>query len=95
MSMVRFRLTGSRSDADAVIADLHGLDGIEHVEEVDDLATGMRDDSSSCESPSDAVGHVYCIEVEVFNDQRADIVRGDADAIAHEFGAGIEFTDEF
>ena len=37
MPMVRIRLIGSRADADTVITALHGIDGIEHVEEVDDL----------------------------------------------------------
>jgi hypothetical protein len=95
MPMIRFRLTGSRASADAMIAALHGIDGIEHVEEMDDLMPQMRDDSSSSESVSDSEGQMYCIEVDAPSDQRADIVRGSAEVIAHELDAGIEFTDEF
>lgn len=95
MPMIRFRLTGSRDDADAVIAALHGIDRIERVEEIDDMMPGMREDSSSSESVSDSEGQVYCIEVDAPNDQLADIVRGSAEVIAHDREAGIEFTDEF
>lgn len=95
MPTIRFRLTGSRDDADAVIAALHGIDRIERVEEIDGLMPGMREDSSSSESVSDSEGQVYCIEVDTPNDQLADIVRGSAEVIAHDREAGIEFTDEF
>lgn len=95
MPMVRFRLTGSRADADAMIAALHGISDIEHVEEIDDLMPQMRDDSSSSESVSDSEGRMYCIEVDAASDQLADTVRGSAEVIAHELDAGIEFTDEF
>jgi hypothetical protein len=93
--MVRFRLIGSRADADAVIAALHGISDIEHVEEIDDLMPAMRDDSSSSESVSDSEGHVYRIEVDTPNDQLADTVRGSAEVVANELEVGIEFTDEF
>jgi hypothetical protein len=93
--MVRFRLTGGRADADAMIAALHGIDDIEHVEEIDDIMTVMRDDSSSSDSISDSEGQLYRIEVDAPSDELADTVRGSAEAIAHELNAGIEFTDEF
>jgi hypothetical protein len=93
--MVRFRLIGGRADADAMIAALHGINNIEHVEEIDDMMSGMRDDSSSSESVSDNEAQLYRIEVDAPNDEIADTVRGSAEAIAHELDAGIEFTDEF
>lgn len=95
MPMVRFRLIGNRDDADTVIAALHGINRIEHVEEIDDLMTGMRDDSSSSESVSDMEGQVYCIEVDAPNEEVADTVRANAEVIAHDRDAGIEFVDEF
>lgn len=95
MSMVRFRVIGNRADADTIIAELHGISGIEHVEEIDDLTPMMREDSSSSESVSDSEGRVYCIEVEAPNDTVADTVRGSAEAVAHQHQAGIEFVDEF
>ncbi|HUH54524.1 MAG TPA: hypothetical protein VLZ32_02190 [Rhodanobacter sp.] len=95
MPMVRFRLTGGRADADAMIAALHGINDIEHVEEIDDVMSGMRDDSSSSDSISDSEAQLYRIEVDAPNDELADTVRGSAEAIAHELDAGIEFTDDF
>jgi hypothetical protein len=95
MPMVRFRLIGNRADADAVIAALHGIDEIEHIEEIDDLIPGMRDDSSSSESAGDSEAHAYAIEVDTPDDDLADIVRGSAEVIAVERDVGIEFTDEF
>lgn len=95
MNMIRFRLIGSRADADTVIVGLHGMDGIEHVEEIDDLVPEMRDDSSSSELGSDSEAHVYCIEVEAVDDGLADDVRGSAEVLAHACDAGIEFVDEF
>ena len=95
MPMVRFRLTGSRADADTMIAALHGISDIEHIEEIDDLMPQMRDDSSSSESVSDSKAQMYCIEVDAASDQLADTVRGSAEVIARELDAGIEFTDEF
>ncbi len=95
MTMVRFRLIGSRDDADTIIVGLHGMDGIEHVEQIDDLMPEMREDSSSSESVSDSEAHVYCIEVEATSDSLADSVRGSAEVLAHACDAGIEFVDEF
>lgn len=95
MPMVRFRLIGSRADADAVIAALHGMDRIEHVEEIDDLISGMRDDSSSSDSVSDGEGRVYSIEVDAAGDSLADDVRARAEEVAAGCGAGVEFVDEF
>ncbi|TAL84318.1 MAG: hypothetical protein EPN74_12210 [Rhodanobacter sp.] len=95
MPLVRFRLTGSRADADAVIALLHSIDGVEHVEEVDDLIPGMRDDSSSSESVSDSEARLYAIEVDTPDQRVATTVREYAGVVARELDAGIEFTDTF
>ena len=95
MAMIRFRLIGSRADADTVIVGLHGVNSVEHIEEIDDLMPDRRDDSSSSESVGDGEAHVYCIEVEAANDSLADRVRGSAQVLAHACDAGIEFVDEF
>lgn len=95
MPMIRFRLIGSREDADTVISALHGVDGIEHVEEVDDLMLRMRDDSSSAQLIDDSEGKVYVVEVDAPDDLHADAVRGVAEVAAHRLDAGIEFVDEF
>ena len=95
MPMVRMRLIGSREDADTVINALHGIDGIEHVEEVDDLTPMMRDDSSSSELVDDSEGKVYFLEVDAPNANRVDAVQNVAEAIGRERGMGGEFVEEF
>ena len=95
MAMIRFRLIGSRDDADSIIAGLHGMDDIERIEEIDDLMPELRDDSSSSESANDNGAHIYYIEVEAPTDNRADDVRGNAEVLAHARQAGIEFVDRF
>lgn len=95
MPMVRMRLIGSREDADAVINALHGLDGIEHVEEVDDLTPMMRDDSSSSELVDDSEGEVYCVEVEASNANRVDAVQNVAEIVGRDRDMVVEFVEEF
>jgi hypothetical protein len=95
MPMIRFRLFGSRANTDTVIAVLHGIDEVEHVEEVDDLMPHMREDSSSSELGSDSEGKLYCIEVDCPNDEVADVVRESAQAVSHQIQASIEFVGEF
>lgn len=95
MPMIRIRLIGSRDDANSLITVLHGIDGIEHVEEIDDLMPKMRDDSSSSELVDDSEGNMFLIEVDAPDDMHADAVRGVAEAQTTALGAGIEFVDEF
>ncbi len=95
MPMVRFRMIGNHDDVETVISTLHGIDQIEHVEEVDDLMLGMRDDSSSANLVDDSEGKVFMVEVDTPNDLLADAVRGVAESRAAQLGAGIEFVDEF
>lgn len=95
MPMVRLRLVGNRDDADTLINALHGIDGIEHVEEVDDLTPMMRDDSSSSELVDDSEGKVYCVEVHAPNANRVDAVQSVAEFIGRERGMVVELVDEF
>ena len=95
MPMIRIRLIGSRDDANSLITVLHGIDDIEHVEEIDDLMPKMRDDSSSSELVDDSEGDVYLIEVDAPDDMHADAVRGVAETQAAALGAGIEFIDDY
>jgi hypothetical protein len=94
MAIVRFLLTGSRNDADTVINALHGIDGIEHVEEVDDLQPKMRDDSSSSQLVDDSEGQVYYIEV-MAPTNRIETVRVIAESQAADRGLGVEFVERF
>lgn len=95
MPLLRLRLIGSREDADTLINDLHGLDDIEHVEEVDDFGSQMRDDSSSADSVDDSEGSVYYLEVDAPNEVVADAVRAVAENRAEQLGIVLEFVEEF
>jgi hypothetical protein len=93
MPMIRLRLIGNRDAADSIITVLHGIDGIEHVEEIEDFMLGTRDDSSSAQLVDDSEGKVFMVEVEAPDDMRADAVRVVAEAEARRFDAGLEIVD--
>lgn len=95
MPMIRIRMIGSREQADQIINALHGIDGIEHVEEVDDLIPNWRDDSSSSELVDDASGGLYRIEVRAADVRHANAVRDVVEYEAFSLGAVAEFVDEF
>ena len=96
MTIVRIRLTGSEDDASALITLLHGLDGIERIEEIADLMPHMDDPDSSSAGLVDDVGPgVHAIEVEAPDHLMAERVREFADRAAETLDATIEFVDEF
>jgi hypothetical protein len=96
MPIVRIRLIGSETDADALITVLHGLDGIEHIEQVADLMPHMDDDDSSSAGLIDDIGPgVHAIEIEVPDHLFADRVRELAGEAAETLDATVEFIDEF
>jgi hypothetical protein len=93
MSMIRLRLIGNRDAADSIITVLHGIDGIEHVEEIEDFMLGMRDDSSSANLIDDSEGRVFMLEVDAPNDMCADAARVVAESEARRMDAGLEIVD--
>ncbi|WP_049623997.1 hypothetical protein [Frateuria defendens] len=95
MPMIRIRLIGQREEADLLINALHSIDGIEHVEEVDDPAYGMRDDSSPTELADDGGGRLFRIEVMAPNNARAQAVRVVTELEARRLDVAVEFVDEF
>jgi len=96
MPTVRIRVIGSETDTNSLIAELHGLDGVVHIEEVADLMEHMDDEDSSSAGLSDDIGPgVHALEVEVRDHVRAETVRRLAAAIAEDLDASLEFVDEF
>jgi len=96
METVRMRITGDDNAARALIAILHGLPGIEYVEEVNDLMPFADDaDSSSAGLPDDEGPGLHEIEVEAPDRIAAEHVREVADETADELGVTIEHVDEF
>ncbi|WP_430390653.1 hypothetical protein [Dyella sp. 20L07] len=95
MPTIRIRMTGSRDDADTLLTTLHGIDGIEHVEELDDPMPYERDDSSSSELIDDNGSELFLIEVQAADNLHADAVRAVTEVEASLLGAVVEFVDEF
>ena len=95
MPTIRIRMTGSRDDADTLLTILHGIDGIEHVEEIDDPVLAMRDDSSSSDLTDDDSGELFLIEVRAADNLHADAVRAVTEVEASQLGAVVEIVDEF
>jgi hypothetical protein len=92
---IRIRLTGSRDDADTLLTTLHGIDGIEHVEELEEPSMYPRDDSSSSDLVDDNGSELFLIEVQAADGLHADAVRAVTEVEVSRLGAVVEFVDEF
>jgi hypothetical protein len=90
------RLIGSETDASTLVTVLHGIDGIEHIEQVADLMSHMDDADSSSAGLTDDIGPgVHAIEIEVPDHLLAERVRELASDAAELLNADIEFVDDF
>ncbi|MDF2819168.1 MAG: hypothetical protein K0S73_3108 [Stenotrophomonas rhizophila] len=96
MAMLRLRITGTEDDARAISDLLQSIEGIEHVEETDDLMPHMDDDDSSSAGLSDDIGPgTHELEVEVGNESTAQKVRDAVQELALELDVFVEYeTDE-
>ena len=92
--MLRIRVTGSEDDARAIANLLVSLDGIEHVEEVDDLMPHMDDpDSSSAGLPDDQGPGTHELEIEAPNLSTANKVRAAVEALAFDLDVLVEIEN--
>lgn len=95
MPLLRIRIIGNADDTLAVTALLQGLEGIEHVEETDDLMTHMDDEDSSSAGLSDDIGPgAHDLEIEAPNDYTARRVRQAVEELAVRLGLVVEFEAE-
>lgn len=95
MPMMRMRVTGSDDTVRAITNLLQSLDGIEHVEEVEDLMPHMDDDDSSSAGLVDDQGPGYhMVEVDAPNDATARKVREATEALAFDLDAVVEWEEE-
>ena len=95
MALLRIRLTGSDDTARAVMNLLQSLDGIEHVEEVDDLMPQLDDAASSAAGRSDLGGpQGHTIEIDAPNASTARRVREAGEALAFDLDALVEFDED-
>ena len=95
MPLLRIRLTGSEDDVRAITNLLQSLDGIEHVEEIDDLMPHMDDADSSSAGLSDVEGpDAHEIEIDAPNPSTARRVREAVEALAFDLDVLVEFEDD-
>lgn len=95
MALLRLRITGSDDDARAISDLLQSIEGIEHVEETNDLMPQMDDDDSSTAGLSDNLGGgSHELEVEVGNDNTAQKVREAVQELALELDVFVEFEQD-
>ncbi|KTF32690.1 hypothetical protein [Xanthomonas translucens] len=95
MPLLRIRITGSEDDARAIINLLGSLEGIEHVEEIDDLMNQMdNDDSSSAGLPDDQGPGTHEVEIEAGNAATALKVREAVEALAFDLEVIVEFEQD-
>ena len=95
MPRVRLRITGSDADARAIMNLLQSLDGIEHVEEIDDLMPQLDDADSSSAGLSDVQGpDTHELEVDAPNEATARKVREAVEALAFDLDIVVEFEQD-
>jgi hypothetical protein len=95
MPLLRIRLTGSDDDIRAISNLLQSLDGIEHVEEIDDLMPHMDDADSSSAGLSDVQGpDTHELEVDAPNEATARKVREAVEALAFDLDLVVEFEQD-
>src|SRR5690606_23481648 len=95
MALLRFRITGSDDPARAVINLLQSLDGIEHVEETDDLMPPLGDaESSPARLPAARGAGTQPIEPHVPHPSTARKVREAVEALAFDLDTLIEIEED-
>ena len=95
MPLLRLRLTGRDDDVRAIANLLQSLDGIEHVEEVDDLMPHMDDADSRSAGLSDVEGpDTHELEVDAPNESTAQKVREAVEALAFDLDIVVEFEQD-
>ncbi len=95
MPLLRMRITGSEDDVRVITNLLQSLDGIEHVEEINDLMPHMDDADSSSAGLSDVSGpSVHSLEVDAPNPATARRVREVLEELAFDLDAMVEFEED-
>ncbi|HWS77045.1 MAG TPA: hypothetical protein VN205_01590 [Thermomonas sp.] len=95
MPLLRLRVTGSEDDVRAISNLLQSLEGIAHVEEVDDLMPHMDDADSSSAGLSDLSGpDTHELEIEASNDSSMNRVREAVEALAFDLDVLVEFEHD-
>ena len=95
MTMIRLRATGPRTGFDALLADLHGMEGVERAEELADLMPHMDDEDSSSAGLSDDIGPgTHLLLVQGGSDSDVKLALDVAFASAREMGIAVELVED-
>ena len=95
MPLLRLRVTGREDDVRAIGNLLQSLDGVGHVEEIDDLMPHMDDADSSSAGLSDVQGpDTHELEVDAPNEATARKVREAVEALAFDLDIVVEFEQD-
>jgi len=94
MSIMRLRVTGDESQAEALVTALHGLPHVRGVEQIADQMRGVRDDSSSNALVDDIGPDLHCLEVEINGRRNSEDVRAMAEQNAEKAKLLYDFLDQ-
>lgn len=95
MALLRIRITDDDDAVRGIMNLLLSVEGIEHVEEIDDLMPHMDDSDSSSAGLSDVTGpDLHTIEVDVPNASTGRKLRDAVEELARELDAVVEFEQE-
>lgn len=95
MSTLRLRITGTEDDVRAINNLLQSLEGIERVEEIDDLMPHLDDEDSSSAGLSDDEGPgTHELEVEAGNEDTTQKVRDAVQQLARDLEVFVEFDED-
>lgn len=95
MAQLRIRLTASDDDTMQVVNRISSMEGIESVEEIDDLMPHMDDeDSSSAGLPDDMGPGTHLLLVHGETDSDVKLALDVAFASAREMGIVVELVEE-
>lgn len=95
MPQLRLRITGSDDDTRAIGNLLQSIEGVGHVEEIDDLMPHMDDADSSSAGLSDLSGpDTHELEIDVSNLATAVRVREAVEALAFDLDVLVEFEHD-
>lgn len=96
MPFIRILVTGEETGFNALVAALEGVEGVDRVEEVNDMMPHLDDDDSSSAGLSDDLAgtDVHALEVQADKSNREDVL-AQAERTAAEYGLVLEYVDDF
>ena len=95
MPLLHLRITGTEDDVRLLTDLLNDVDGIERIEEIDDLMPHMDDADSSSAGLSDVEGpDTHELEIEAPNAATAQKVRQTVEALAFDLDVVAEFEED-